>query len=406
MIGVGDRIPVRCRAVAHGGSMLADIPGDAERRTVFVRHALPGEEGEAVVTGVRRRGLLVDADLVVVSRASPDRVAPPCPYSAAGGCGGCDFQHASLPAQRALKADVVRDCLRRIARLDPDALPWDGLVHAVPGDEAGLRWRTRSRFLVAGSGLAMRGRRASRTVPIADCLIAMEDVVSAARRAAADAAATSGVEVWAVRSSTGEALAGVVGSRSGAPGTVGEAVGGRVLRVRGDGFWQVHPGAAGALADDVAAVLRPRAGESLLDLYGGVGLFAAALADDLAPGAIHVVEGDAGACAMARRNLAGIAGAAVHTAAVLPWLQAFRGPADLVVLDPPRSGAGGPVLRELHRLAPRAVAYVACDPAALARDLRTVHDLGWRLESLRAHDMFPMTHHVECVAGLVPPQRD
>lgn len=398
MIAVGDSITVRARAVAHGGAMLAEVCDPPVAATVFLRNALPGEEGRAVVTAVRSSGRLVFADLMSVTSPSPDRVDPPCPYAVPGGCGGCDFQHVALSAQRSLKAAVIGDCLRRIGGFDLDRVPWDGVVHPVAGDEHGLRWRTRSRFAVVDGQLAMQGRRSTVTIPVDDCLIALAPVVRAAARAADRMPARDGeAAVVAVQSSTGETLAGTprrLGRR-----TVQERVGRQRFEVAAAGFWQVHPGAPATLVRLVGDMLQPQQGEALLDLYGGVGLFAAALP---VAGPVHVVEGDAVAAALAVHNLRGRADAAVHRESVLPWLRAYRGRADLVVLDPPRSGAGPAVLEELDRLRPRAVAYVACDPAALARDLRAAAGLGWELTALHGLDMFPMTHHIEAVAALRP----
>ncbi len=395
MIAVGDRVPVRARAVAHGGAMLAELVGATQPATVFLRHALPGEAGLAEVTALRRGGRLVFADLVVVEEPSPDRVAAPCRYAGPGGCGGCDFQHVALPAQRRLKADVVRDCLRRIGGFDVDALPWDGQVHAVPGDADGLRWRTRSRFAVRHAGLAMLGYRSASPVAIQDCLIADAEVVAAAARAAASPG--SGDEIVSVRDGSGSAIAGpaaAMGRR-----TVVEQVGRHRFEVAGDGFWQVHPGAPRALLDAVAGALAAAPRGTLLDLYGGVGLFAGSLDGYHA---VHLVEGDATAAELAQRNLQHLAQARVHRSDVLRWLRRYRGTADAIVLDPPRAGAGRAVLEEVHRLRPGALAYVACDPAALARDLRTLVDLGWTVGAVHALDLFPMTHHIEAVAAVRP----
>lgn len=391
MTGVGDRIEVRLRKMAHGGVVLAGIVGD-ERTTVFVRHGLPGESGAATVTGVRSGGRIVFADLIEVHRASPDRVVPGCPVSGPGGCGGCDLQHVALAAQRRLKAEVIADSLRRTAGLEPAEIPWDGIVHAVPGDEHGLRWRTRSRFVSQSGGLAMRGWRSRDLIHIEDCPIAEVDVVTAAAEVSAPG------EVAAAATSTGEVVAGPVAALAGE--RVHERVGEHLLEVSATGFWQVHPGAPQVLTDAVAAALGVRADDVLLDLYGGVGLFAAVLGPQA--GRVIVVEGDRSAVASARRNLRHLTAAQVHRSPVDTWLAGYRGSADAVVLDPPRAGAGAAVLKELHRLRPRAVAYVACDPVALARDLRTVIDLGWRLVGIQAFDMFPMTHHVECVVALQP----
>lgn len=391
MMQVGDRIEVQLRRMVHGGLVLAGAATD-QRSTVFVRHGLPGESGTAVVTGLRSGGRIVFADLVTPTHASPDRVTARCPVSGPGGCGGCDLQHVALPAQRRLKAEVLADSLRRTGRLDVADVPWDGVVHAVPGDEEGLRWRTRSRFQSGAGGLSMRGWRSRDLIPIPDCPIADVDVV----RAAADVGVAG--EVAAVASSTGEVVAGPVDALVGE--RVRERVGEHLLEVSATGFWQVHPGAPRVLTHAVAAGLEVRSGEVLLDLYGGVGLFAAVLGRR--DGRVIVVEGDRSAAASARRNLRHLPAAQVHRSAVDRWLAGYQGPADAVVLDPPRSGAGPAVLQQLHRLRPRTVAYVACDPVALARDLRLVLDLGWRLESLQAFDLFPMTHHLECVAVLAP----
>ena len=182
---------------------------------------------------------------------------------------------------------------------------------------------------------------------------------------------------------------------------VEERAAGRTWRVAGNGFWQVHPGAAETLSRAVLDAVRPRPGERVLDLYGGVGLFAGALADAVgASGQVTTVESDRRASADARRNL--------HS---VPNLRIVQGrvervvtgePVDVVVLDPPRTGARRRVVEAIADMSPRAIGYVACDPAALARDVATFITRGYVLSSLRAFAMFPMTHHVECVALLEP----
>lgn len=180
----------------------------------------------------------------------------------------------------------------------------------------------------------------------------------------------------------------------------------RAFRVSGSGFWQVHPGAAATLVDAVLGALDPREGDQVLDLYAGVGLFAAALADRVGPGgAVLAIEGDPRAVRDARRNLHDLPGVGITMGRVDRVLAAMLPSglvADLVVLDPPRTGAGRRVVEQMCALEPRRIAYVACDPAALARDVAYAADHGYRLADVRAFDLFPMTHHVECVATLVP----
>ena len=184
----------------------------------------------------------------------------------------------------------------------------------------------------------------------------------------------------------------------------------RRFRITGTGFWQVHPGAAQSLLDAVLAAADPKPGERTVDLYGGVGLFAAGLADRVGPtGSVVAVEADARATSDARRSLHDLDWIRFETGpveGVLPYLTQDGGPladgADVVVLDPPRAGAGKEVINRIAALRPRVIVYVACDPAALARDQAPAAAAGYRRAGLRAFDQFPMTHHVECVATLVP----
>ena len=387
---IGSSVTVDVGPVAHGGHCVARHEG----RVVFVRHALPGERVRAVVTEGHAGAKFWRADAVEVLAASPDRVPPPCPWAGPGLCGGCDYQHASLDAQRQLKAEVVREQLSRLAGLERDVV-----VEEVPGAPGGLGWRTRVTYAVDEGGRAgLRRHRSHEVVPVDRCRIAHE-LVAGENVTGRSWPGVSSVDVSA-SAGTGEVL--VLPDGRGA-GTVTEVVGDRSFRVTGGGFWQVHPGAAATLLDAVVTGLDPQPGESALDLYCGVGLFAATLGRLVAPGGrVTAVESDRVAVEDARHNLADLSGVRVDRGRVdhvlrRPHLRT----ADLVVLDPPRSGAGKAVVSLLSRVGARRIAYVACDPAALARDLRWFAERGYRLDSLRAFDLFPMTAHVECVAVLV-----
>jgi tRNA/tmRNA/rRNA uracil-C5-methylase (TrmA/RlmC/RlmD family) len=188
---------------------------------------------------------------------------------------------------------------------------------------------------------------------------------------------------------------------------VRERAAGRTWRVTGGGFWQIHPAAADLLVEAVLDGLEPRPGDNALDLYCGVGLFAGALADRIGPAtAILGIESSKQAVADARHNLADLIedGRVRIECDKVERLLPRTGitSTDLIVLDPPRSGAGRETVRHLAGLGPRRIAYVACDPAALARDLGFFAEAGYRSRSLRAFDLFPMTHHLECVAVLEP----
>jgi tRNA/tmRNA/rRNA uracil-C5-methylase (TrmA/RlmC/RlmD family) len=350
---VGERYDAVVGPVAHGGHFVARV--GAENRVVFVRHALPGERVVLEVTEGTEGDRFWRADAVEVLEPSPDRVTAPCPYAGPDRCGGCDFQHVALDRQRSLKAEVVREQLARLAGLDVDVT-----VEPVPGDPPhehdGLRWRTRQRYVeLPGGRRGMRKHRSHEVVEVEDCLIA------------------------------------------GPPAS--HLVQDIEFGVEDRGFRQVHPGAPEVLVSTVVSYLDPRPEESVLDLYAGVGLFARFLADAVGDRSlVTLVEGDRRACAHAETNVPGATVLPGEVGAVLTGLRPE--PVDLVVLDPPREGARRTVVEAVAARRPRAVAYVACDPAALARDVAIFAEHGYRLDGLRAFDLFPMTHHVECVALL------
>jgi tRNA/tmRNA/rRNA uracil-C5-methylase (TrmA/RlmC/RlmD family) len=440
----GQVVEVTAGDVAHGGWCVAR-PDDGP--VVFVRHALPGERVRARITEVTAR--FARAEAVEILTASPDRVQPPCPYAGPGGCGGCDWQHATLPAQRLLKAAVIRQQLRRLAGLDREVtvepLPGDadrgqrGGTEGGRGDGwgvgdsgAGLGWRTRVQFAVRDDGVAgLHAHRSHQVIDVSECLIAHPAITALAvtgRRwpgvASVEAVVGAGPGETAVivspgrtRQSPGRSVpiekitAASVLRRAGHGLTpmrgrsyLTERAAGRAWRVSTGVFWQVHPAAADVLAGAVLDGLMPVAGEVALDLYCGAGLFAGVLAPAVgASGTVIGVEDDRAAVRDARHNLR-----------EWPWAQVRKGdvsavlrrgglpPARLVVADPPRSGLAREVVGYLSaaQSEARRFAYVSCDPATLARDIGLLTARGWTLDGLRAFDAFPMTHHVECVATL------
>lgn len=390
----GDVIgPLRVGAIAHGGHCVTRYEG----RVVFVRHVLPGELARVRLTDTSRdrfwRG-----DGIEVLEASPDRVVPTCPVAGPGGCGGCDFQHVGPDAQRRLKAAVIAEQLERLAGVHREVT-----VEEVPHPEVndGRGWRTRMQWVADAAGrpglrvhrsheVAVPPARSSPRVGPGGCELASPRTPDP----------TGGVwppeaDVLAV----GAADGGVLVSGEDQGRTVTEHAAGRDWQVAATGFWQVHPAAADTLARTVVELVAPRAGERAFDLYCGVGLFTGALTD--CGVRVWGVESDAAAVRHARDNLAGTP-ARFTAGRVERVLRRLPRRTDLIVLDPPRSGAGRQVVTQAAERRPRAIVYVACDPAALARDVATFADRGYRLDDLRAYDLFPMTHHVECVALLRP----
>nr|WP_244253136.1 TRAM domain-containing protein [Micromonospora antibiotica] len=419
-----ERVELTVDAVAPGGHCVARVDG----QVVFVRHALPGERVIAEVTELHRG--FARADAVEIVAAAPERVTPPCPYARPGGCGGCDLQHVAPAAQLGWKTAVVREQLTRLGGLTDAEI--DGLrvtVEPLPGGPLG--WRSRVRYAVDAAGRAgLLKHRSHEVVPIDRCLIAHPaiqelpllgrpwptaesvEVVASTGGDVVVTALTDGVptlvDLPGQPATTVDVPGGPAAEVDG-PATVREVAAGRNWTLPAGGFWQVHPAAADTLVDAVLDLLAPQPGESAWDLYGGAGLFAGALAARVGPDArVTVVESAAEGVAAARRNLADLSRVEVVAARVETALARRRitGPVDLVVLDPPRTGAGAAVVRDMIAADPRAIAYVACDPAAFARDVRTFTRAGWRLAALRGYDLFPMTQHVELVGLFLPPPAD
>ncbi|MCX6408253.1 MAG: TRAM domain-containing protein [Propionibacteriales bacterium] len=384
--------------VAHGGSCVARLDG----QVVFVRHSLPGERVRIRVTDTTKRFLRADA--VEVLEASPDRVEPPC--ALAGTCGGCDFQHVDPAAQRRLLAGVVAEQLRRLAGIERDVV--------VEEVRPTLGWRTRVTWSTTPDGRpGLRKHRSHEVVPVEHCPIAhpdlpdvtshrwdtgpIEAIVSSTgqRLLVTDAAVPADLDVDGVAGTDGHRRAG--GTR------LTEHVAPHDFTVTGSGFWQVHPEAARTLVDAVLGAVDARPGDRVADLYAGVGLFTAFLADAVGPdGLVVSVEADRQGARDARRSLHGrsqVRLVADSTEGALRRDPALGAGVDVVVLDPPRTGARKAV-PGVAALGARRVVYVACDPAALARDVATFAEHGYRLGPLRAFALFPMTHHVECVAVL------
>ena len=403
----GDLLELVAGEAAHGGWCVARTASAGERsagetggRVVFVRHALPGERVRARVTQATAR--FARADAVEILEPSPDRVPPPCPHARPGGCGGCDWQHASLPAQRALKATVIRQQLRRIAGIDRDVA-----VEPVDGDADGLGWRTRVRFAVRKDGTAgLRQHRSHTVVPVRHCPIG-HDLVNESGAARERWPGARSVEVVTAPGS-GQVAVLADGAPVRGPQFLERRAAGRSWRTGASTFWQVHPGAASVLAAAVADALRPAPGDTVLDLYCGAGLFAGVLAEAVGPdGTVIGIEADTGAVRDARHNLKPTPWARVHKGDVAAMLGRYGvSGASLAVLDPPRTGLDRAVTEILAAAGPggplQRIAYVSCDPATLARDLAIFGEHGWNLTVLRAFDMFPMTHHVECLAVLTP----
>ncbi|MEV7528710.1 class I SAM-dependent RNA methyltransferase [Agrococcus sediminis] len=395
--------------VAHGGRFV----GRHEGRVVFVPDTMPGETVRAQVVDVKKSFATAVA-LEVVS-AGADRVPHVWPEAAIDRpplerAGGAEFGHIALPRQRELKQRVIEDALQRTGGVQR-TVP----VQAAPGDDerGGLGWRTRVRLHVDDRGRqGPFAPRSHEVVPVTSLPLATEGIRLSAQL---DQRVPGATAVDYVETSDGEvdviAMEGEPGR--GRTDTIVETVGGREFQLDRAGFWQVHRQAPAVLTDAVRRAIDVDAIDPAgwsLDLYGGVGLFAATIAEALGERTrLTSVEADEVATDHASENLAEWIGASAETGRVDRWLRELANRASgqererlsrgLVVLDPPRAGAGRDVIELLAGLEPAQIVYVACDPVALARDAKLLAEAGWQVDALEAFDLFPMTHHVEAVAS-------
>jgi tRNA/tmRNA/rRNA uracil-C5-methylase (TrmA/RlmC/RlmD family) len=385
VLSAGQIIRVTIEKVAHGGHFIARHEG----AVIFVRHGLPGEVVDVAITSVGssfNRG-----DVVGVIEASPDRVQAPCRYANRNGCGGCDFQHVEISAQRRLKEDVITEQFARIAKME--------IRVEVEEVSPALGWRTQATIGSDKQGRA--GFYASRTntiMAIDECLVLHPTIGYPAIQSQRWEPGAR-IQVSASTDGSSRLVAGEV--------IQGEqiqnfTVNGKSYQVSPDSFWQSNVNAPKVLVDCVSEFADVRAGDHLIDLYGGVGLFALALLETIGTtGRIDLVEGSRSATADAAVNFVDAENVKIHTGDVEKILPRFSS-ADVVILDPPRDGAKKNVIASLVACQPRAIVYVACDPAALARDSALLRDANYTLEKVRAFDLFPMTHHIECVALFTP----
>lgn len=454
--------------VAHGGVSVARLDG----RVVFVADTLPGETVLARISSDDHASFwrAETVEVLTVSEHRREHVwqAASLHREPDARAGGAEFGHIALPWQRELKRQVVVDSLRRFAHLSDDHSALQVAVEAVEGDDErnGLGWRTRVNLHVDESGIVgPYAARSHRVVAVRDLPLAIPaveyaaplderlfgvdgvDVISDGRRGArvvthraeppasrqrgqarrskvsqgrppAHSPVRSSAHSPANSPARSPALPSALPTRPPVGPPIVERVGDREFRLDELGFWQVHHGAAATLTAAVQQqLLESEFDEEApnLDLYGGVGLLAAAVGDRFGANTrIQSIESDAGATGNAAHNLRDLPNATAVTERVDRYLSGLlrRSTADeraafaraSFVIDPPRSGAQKQVIQSLLELHPAQLLYVACDPVAFARDLGQLTAGGYELRSLRAFDLFPHTHHVEAVGLLTPAQ--
>jgi tRNA/tmRNA/rRNA uracil-C5-methylase (TrmA/RlmC/RlmD family) len=382
-LDVGDKVTLEVGRVAHGGHFIAHAHGV----TIFVRGAITGESVIAEIT--HRTKKIAMAETVEVLRSSPHRVPAPCHYFRERVCGGCDFQHIDLNFQRELKAEIVRESFRRIAGVE---------VHvrciSAKADESGFHWRTRMDFTVTpDKRIALHPHRSNSLTEIDNCLLAHEGIKpEEINRSLAKMKVPAFERVRVGVDSRGESTLS---------GKVEMIVEEKIFPISLESFWQPHTDAASTLVRRALELLQVKEGESLLDLYGGVGLFTAFIRDLVGDsGRVTLIESDRSAIKDAKRIFATDTRVAIIEQKVEEALKGIER-CDRILADPPRTGLGLRVLDEIDRLAPKQLLYISCDPATLARDAQGLMERGFSLDSVEAFDLFPMTEHIESVANFI-----
>ena len=406
-----DSFELELTDMAHGGDAL----GRHEGRVIFVPYAIPGERVRARITDDRERYAF--AEVVEVLSPSPDRREPPCPHFGRGKCGGCQWQHIGYKRQLAAKQRVMQDQLQRIGRFD------DPPVQPTIPSVAEWGYRSHSSFTVREDGrLGFYSDNGERIVPVDECHILQPALMDLYEQLDLKADTLARVKFQAGTNpddrmlilSTSDDLApnievdfplsvnlllsdnepvNLIGSPQ-----VTYRVFERDFRVTAGGFFQINAPMAEVLVEQVLERLALDGDENVLDLYSGVGLFTAFVAERA--GLVISVESYPPAVTDAEVNLAEFQNVDLVEGPVEAVLADLEGPVDAVVLDPPRAGLDVAVVDALARLAPQIIVYVSCDPASFARDAKRLTRQGFALKDVQPVDLFPQTYHIESVATL------
>lgn len=399
---------VTIERILPGGLGLAH----AEGRTVLVALAAAGDRLRVRVDRVK--GNVSFAAIEEVIAASPERVEPPCPYF--GRCGGCDFQQMNYDAQLNAKAEIIKDCLRRLGRIE------DIPAFQITGTPDPWHYRSRAQWqydaLRQRLGYFESGSR--EVCDVAECAVLvpqLQQTLETLRQGMNDGSIADTRDFRAVTGDDGVSIAPPSFSESQTSPAVRDitrTIHGESYRLNAESFFQANDALLPQLID---AALGEAKGKTAVEFYCGVGLFTLPLARRFTE--VIGVESDPAAAKFARASLAtaGLANVEISTRDVGVWLDdvrrhdlsrlsqtsaaALQNEIDFVLLDPPRVGAESRVIAGVLGLRPQWIAYVSCDPATLARDLKKLIAGGYRLTSISAFDMFPQTHHVETVAQLV-----
>lgn len=380
----GDVLTLNIEKVAHGGFCVARHEGIV----IFVRHALPNEKVEAQLISLAPGKKSWFAQTLKVINASKFRRNSPCLYFKSDGCGGCDWMHTSASYQRQLKLEVLIELLERLGKITHAR----EICRMNDVDPEEKNWRTKIRVIANDKGeLGFRKYRSSEIQVIDKCLIAAEEINKSLKEVGKK---ISGSEIELIKNNEEVIVLGKDSKNI----KINRTVNDDNYKASGSGFWQIHPKSLDVLSVLIEKDIKKMSVESFLDLYSGVGVFSSVILKIFPNASGFVIESDKEAAESAKKNLSQFKKVKILKQKVENWIFTTREKFDLIVLDPPRSGAGVKVMQSICKKAKQKIIYIACDPASLARDTAVAKENGWVLEKVEVYDLFPMTHHFESVA--------
>ena len=384
-LNIGDVVTLDIDKIAHGGHFIARH----NNQVVFVRHAISGEKANVKITSVNSK--LAFGDAIEILKTSKSRVSPPCKYSKPNGCGGCDFQHISIENQQNLKKIVIQDQFKRIAKIDVNP----NIIFTDPS--SGLHWRSRLDLSVSKNGkVGLYAHKSNEVVEIDKCLIAVNNInESNVFNKKWDSQDRISMSV----SSENELSINRLGKTILGSDELKEVVGENIFTISPKSFWQSHKNAPHLLLKQVIKYANINLGDIVCDLYGGAGLFTAPIAKLIGDqGKVHLIERDNDCIDDAKKMFQNKKNIIIHHGKVEQKLGKIKD-IDIIILDPPRNGVSKQVIHQIIDKNPKSIVYVSCDPTSLARDTKVLLENNYNLNNLVGLDLFPMTHHIECVAS-------
>ena len=384
-LDIGDIVTLNIESIANGGHFIARH----DNQIVFVRHTISGEKANVKITAINSKFAFGDA--IEILKSSKDRVEAPCKYSHPEGCGGCDFQHIKPQAQLDLKRAVIEDQFKRIAKIEVRP----GLIFTEPSN--GLNWRSRLNLSVSeNKNLGLRAFRSNKIIEVDECLIALKEINDS--------------EIFTKKwdhednlkisySSESDINISQFGKNVSGSNNLREVVNDNKYEISPQSFWQSHKNAPRLLLEQVIKFANIKKGQKICDLYGGVGLFTLPISKLIGEnGEVHLIEVDKTCIEDANKMFKDIQNIFIHHGKVEQKLGSVK-KIDTIILDPPKNGISKQVINQMIEKKPKSIVYVSCNPSTLARDSKILLDNNYELSNIVGLDLFPMTHHIECVAS-------